>query len=111
MRYEIGVGSLKTAPRGKVPYIECRDLSTTSSSGKGEGSQPKVQLGDSTLIIKTLTEWGVLPDLNRALDPSKRLQDMALVALLENKLSFYQVSFFSSYLSYDSYKIYDLLTV
>ncbi|KAI1660773.1 putative glutathione S-transferase [Daldinia decipiens] len=90
VRYEIGVGSPKTAPRGKIPYIECRDLSTTSSSGKGEGSQPKVQLGDSTLITKTLTEWGVLTDLSRALDPSKRLQDMALIALLENKLSFYQ---------------------
>ncbi|KAF3062072.1 putative glutathione s- protein [Daldinia childiae] len=90
VRYNIGVGSPKTAPRGKIPYIECPDLSTTSSSGKGEGSQPKVQLGDSTLIIKTLTEWDILPDLNRALDPSKRLQDMALVALLENKLSFYQ---------------------
>ncbi|KAI8956539.1 putative glutathione S-transferase [Daldinia sp. FL1419] len=86
VRYETAVGSPRTAPRGKIPYIECRDLSVTSSSGE---SQPKVQLGDSGLVAKTFIEWGVLPDLNKALDPSQSLQDMALVALLENKLYFY----------------------
>ncbi|KAI1475601.1 putative glutathione S-transferase [Daldinia eschscholtzii] len=89
VRYDTGAGSPKTAPKGKVPYIECRDLSASSPSGEANGSQQKVKIGDSAIIAKTLTEWGVLPDLNGALDPSKKLQDMALIALLENKLYFY----------------------
>ncbi|KAK6957375.1 hypothetical protein Daesc_000159 [Daldinia eschscholtzii] len=89
VRYDTAAGSPKTAPKGKVPYIECRDLSASSPSGEANGFQQTVKIGDSAIIAKTLTEWGVLPDLNGALDPSKKLQDMALIALLENKLYFY----------------------
>ncbi|KAI1097359.1 hypothetical protein F4804DRAFT_178199 [Jackrogersella minutella] len=91
VNYTTEAGSLKAAPKGKIPYIEYRDQSSVStSSAIQEGnSESKVLLGDSALIAKTLSQWGVLPDLNGALDPSKHLHDMALIALLENKLYFY----------------------
>jgi hypothetical protein len=50
------------------------------------------QLSDSTLIIETLSDWDVIPDINAALSPAMRVQDMALRALLEDKLYFYHVS-------------------
>lgn len=46
-------------------------------------------MGDSTLIVKALTERGLLPDLNAALSPAQRAEDLALRALLEEKLYFY----------------------
>lgn len=48
-------------------------------------------LADSTLIIKRLIEWGVLPDLNARLAPTERAQDLGLRALLEEKFYFYSV--------------------
>ncbi|KAI0128251.1 hypothetical protein F4776DRAFT_201265 [Hypoxylon sp. NC0597] len=92
VRYTTDAGSLKVAPKGKIPYIECRDLSSTSvgTELQEERTQSGLLLSDSALIAKTLSEWGVLPDLNRDLDPVKRSHDMSLIALLENKLYFYQ---------------------
>ncbi|KAI1209548.1 uncharacterized protein F4807DRAFT_96858 [Annulohypoxylon truncatum] len=90
VKYTTEAGSLKMAPKGKIPYIECHDLSSVPTPVVHEGStESKVLLSDSALIAKTLTEWNVLPDLNGALDPSKRSHDMGLIALLENKLYFY----------------------
>ncbi|KAI1412222.1 hypothetical protein F5Y13DRAFT_180291 [Hypoxylon sp. FL1857] len=91
VKYTVDAGSLKAAPRGKIPYIECRDLSFTSAPAalREESAQSGVLLSDSALIAKTLSEWGVLPDLNSYLDPVQRSHDMALIALLENKLYFY----------------------
>jgi hypothetical protein len=68
-------GSARTAPKGKIPYLEC-----------SEGT-----FGDSTLIIKQLVELGKLPDLNARLSPAARATDLALHALLEDKLYFYHV--------------------
>ncbi|KAI1470473.1 putative glutathione S-transferase [Daldinia caldariorum] len=91
VRYKTDVGSPRVGPKGKIPYIECRDLSASPlQGGKRNSSEQKVQLGDSTLIAKTLTEWGVLPDLSAGLDPSKKLQDLAVKALLEEKLYFFE---------------------
>lgn len=73
--YVAECGSTRTAPKGKIPYIEC-----------SEGS-----FGDSTLIIKQLSEWGKLPDLNAGLSPAAKATDLALRALLEDKLCFYHV--------------------
>ncbi|KAI2468610.1 hypothetical protein F4781DRAFT_432136 [Annulohypoxylon bovei var. microspora] len=90
VKYTTEAGSLKAAPKGKIPYIECRDLSSISAPAAHEESPgSRVPLGDSALIAKALTEWNVLPDLNGALNPSNRSHDMGLIALLENKLNFY----------------------
>jgi hypothetical protein len=73
--YVTECGSTRTAPKGKIPYLECR-----------EGT-----LGDSTLIIKQLVEWERLPDLNSGLASAAKAHDLALRALLEDKLYFYHV--------------------
>jgi hypothetical protein len=49
-------------------------------------------LGDSTLIISKLEDDGLLDDLNSKLSPVEKANDLALRALLEDKLYFYQVS-------------------
>jgi hypothetical protein len=89
IRYAVDVGSPRTAPKGKVPYVECR---RRNGSDQGEEEEEEVQqVADSTLIIQTLTQWGDLPDLNAALSGPDAARDMALRALLEDKLYFYHV--------------------
>lgn len=73
--YVTDCGSVRKAPKGKIPYLECTNGT----------------LGDSTLIIKQLVEWSRLPDLNAKLSPAVRAKDLALRALLEDKLYFYHV--------------------
>lgn len=72
--YSLGVGSPKSAPRGKIPYI-------TLENG--------TQLGDSTFIVRRFIGDGVLSDLNEKLTSAQRAQDLAFRALLEDKLYFY----------------------
>jgi hypothetical protein len=83
--YRVEAGSLANAPRGKVPYISIPE-------NEEDGSGLTV-LGDSAVITKTLTERGLAEDLNTKLHLSgtKKLQDMGLRALLEDKLYFYGV--------------------
>jgi hypothetical protein len=88
VQYKVSVGSPKTAPKGKIPYVDCTNVPAAS----GLGNEGKVQLSDSTLIINTLSEWGVAPDINAELSKADRAKDMALRALLEDKLYFYHVS-------------------
>lgn len=76
--YGVGVGSPREAPRGKLPYV------------KIEGS-PEL-LGDTTLITRTFVETGLMADLNAGLTPVQKAQDLAVRALLEDKLCFFQVS-------------------
>ncbi|KAL2168872.1 hypothetical protein VTG60DRAFT_6774 [Thermothelomyces hinnuleus] len=92
--YRVETGSIFKAPRGKLPYL---DLDGAGGAGGGSdndnnttGSGPE-QLADSTLIARRLIEEGYLPDLNGALTPAERARDLALRALLEDKLYFYQV--------------------
>ncbi|KAK8052658.1 hypothetical protein PG996_011959 [Apiospora saccharicola] len=75
LAYRTAVGSPKTAPRGKIPYVEF---------SSGEES-----LGDSGLIVKALTERGLLPDLNAQLDGEGRAKDLAVRAMMEDRLCFY----------------------
>lgn len=82
IKYAVDVGSPRTAPKGKVPYVEF---------GNGDDDNNKEQIGDSGLIIKTLVQQGALPDLNAALSGAERARDLALRALLEDKLYFYHV--------------------
>ena len=79
--YITEAGSTRTAPKGKIPYVECQGL----------GDSPSTSLGDSTLIIKHLTEWNILPNINAKITSTDRAQDLALRALLEEKLYFYHV--------------------
>jgi hypothetical protein len=71
--YRVAEGSPKTAPRGKIPYIEA-------------GNET---LSDSTFIIKRFIDDGLIPDLNASLTPVHRAQDLAFRALLEEKVYFY----------------------
>lgn len=82
IKYAVDVGSPRTAPKGKVPYVEF---------GNGDDDNNKEQIGDSGLIIKTLVQQGALPDLNAALSGAERARDLALRALLEDKLYFYHM--------------------
>lgn len=82
--YRTEVGSFSKAPKGKVPYISI-------SSKTDSGSQAPVILADSTLIVQRLVEDGVSDDLNAKLSPTEKALDLAVRALLEDKLSFYQV--------------------
>ncbi|KAI3321333.1 hypothetical protein HD806DRAFT_503755 [Xylariaceae sp. AK1471] len=86
--YTTDAGSPRSAPKGKIPYIEISS-SSSSSSSHAEAKTEAEQLADSTLITKALCESGVLSDLNARLSKAERAHDLALRALLEDKLSFY----------------------
>jgi hypothetical protein len=77
VKYHTEVGSVREAPKGKIPYIEFAE---------------KDKLGDSTLIIKRLVKEGYVDDLNEFLSYEQNAYDLALRALLEDKLYFYHVS-------------------
>lgn len=79
LSYKTECGSLKQSPKGKFPYVVFTDPETSNSTS----------LSDSTLIISDLVQQGRLPDINAALTPLQRAQDLALRALLEDKLYFY----------------------
>ncbi|KAG9237444.1 putative glutathione S-transferase [Amylocarpus encephaloides] len=82
LSYRVEPGSPLQAPRGKIPYI--------SIANPDSGDQPPTLLGDSTLIIEKLEADGLLDDLNSKLSPVENARDLALRALLEDRLYFYQ---------------------
>ena len=73
--YSLGAGSPRSAPKGKIPYVQL--------PGGGD------TLGDSAFIIRHLVSSGVIPDLNAALTPAQRAQDLAIRALMEDRVYFY----------------------
>ena len=77
IKYRVGGGSPKSAPRGKIPYIEVEQNGTLE------------QLGDSTLITHKLVDEGAITDLNARLSPFQKAHDLAIRALLEDKVYFY----------------------
>jgi len=89
--YRHEAGSMSKAPRGKIPYV---GLSSRDHDDDGE-----ILLADSTLIINRLVQDGKLEDLNGALPPSDQVHDMAVRALMEDKLYFYNVSYTDCWLS------------
>lgn len=95
--YATEAGSTLTGPKGKIPYIEGRGLRSLQ-----DGPPIDATLGDSTLIIKQFVEWGVLPDINAKRSPVSRAHDLAIRALLEEKLYFCHVSFTSLSPSYQT---------
>ncbi|KAM5356588.1 hypothetical protein ACJ41O_003234 [Fusarium nematophilum] len=76
--YSVGGGSPKSAPRGKIPYVEF-----------GDAQQQQPPMGDSTFIIKKLIQDGILTDLNGGLSPADKARDLAVRALMEERVSFY----------------------
>lgn len=82
IEYDTQVGSIRTAPKGKIPYIKLFEAI---------GVEPTA-IGDSTIIIKHLIEQNILPDLNGAVEPATRAHDLAIRGLMEDKLYFYHVS-------------------
>lgn len=84
--YLTDAGSVRSAPTGKIPYVECRGPLFA------DDEHSVLTMGDSTLIIKELSQRGIIPDLNSDLSPEARTQDLALRGLLEDKLYFYHVS-------------------
>lgn len=74
--YSVAGGTPLSAPRGKLPYVELGTQSPT---------------GDTTLVIDKLIQDGIIGDLNAALSPVQRAHDVAIKALMEDKLYFYNV--------------------
>lgn len=86
LSYRTEAGSPLKAPRGKIPYIS---ISKTELASQIPVT-PTI-LADSTLIVAKFVEDGVLDDLNAKLSSTDKAHDLALRALLEEKLYFYQV--------------------
>lgn len=86
--YDITACSLSQAPKGKIPYI---GLSSDASLGSSKPTKPPGFIGDTDLITKHLMGTGDLPNLNQDLAPVEFAQDLALRALLEDKIYFMQV--------------------
>lgn len=84
--YSTAAGSPRTAPKGKIPYVEF-------PAPKGAADSPVQQMGDSTLITSHFVKMGLVPDLNGPLSMEDRARDLATRALLEDKLYFFDVSF------------------
>ena len=84
--YNVEAGSTKSAPRGKIPYVDLSPLQADNAV------QAPSLLGDSTFIVQHLLGIGQVPDLNGTLSEEQKLNDLALRALLEDKLYFYHVS-------------------
>ncbi|KAJ4359903.1 uncharacterized protein N0V89_000460 [Didymosphaeria variabile] len=79
MSYTCGVGGPRSGPRGKIPYLEITRPGSASEL-----------LSDSTLILKTLCERAIVRDVNAGLEGIKTGQDLAVRALLEDRLYFLQ---------------------
>ena len=90
LSYQTDAGSMSKAPKGKLPYITITEIDSKSGDTGNSTS-----LADSTLIIQALMENGLLEDVNAPLSPADRAHDLALRALLEDKLYFYHVRIFS----------------
>lgn len=79
--YNVAAGSTRSAPKGKIPYIDLVETEQTAPH----------QIGDSTLIIKELVGRGLVQDLNAKLSPEEKIKDDGIRAILEDKLYFYNV--------------------
>jgi hypothetical protein len=73
-------GSPRSAPTGKIPYVEVqwKDQSPTA-------------IGDSSLIAKYFEDEGLLGNLNATLSGVGRAHDLAIKALVEDRLYFFNM--------------------
>jgi hypothetical protein len=79
--YSTQVGTLTASPKGKLPYVRIEESDGQSSL-----------LSDSALITKSLIKSGAIADLNADLSPAQAATDLAIRALLEDKVYFLNVS-------------------
>ncbi|KAL1311362.1 hypothetical protein AAFC00_001534 [Neodothiora populina] len=87
IEYRNDCGAPWMGPKGKIPYLKISDSSTEQE----EQAQNAQILGDSALIIKYLVEEQGLEDLNKGLSGEDKSKDLAIRALLEDKLYFYHM--------------------
>ena len=86
--YRVEPGNFLKAPRGKIPWIALTD---PTLAGGSANSSAETLISDSALISRDLVQRGLLRDLNEGLTPVEKAQDLAIRALVEDKLYFYQV--------------------
>lgn len=79
--YTTRAGTLTESPKGKLPYVRI----------EGDDGRSSL-LSDTALITKTLIKSGAIADLNADLSPAQASTDLAIRALLEDKLYFLIVS-------------------
>ncbi|KAH7120742.1 putative glutathione S-transferase [Dendryphion nanum] len=75
--YTRAIGATTSGPKGKVPYVALTIDSSTQ------------HLADSSLIIQHLISTGMLQEVNANLSAKETAVDLAVRALLEDKLCFY----------------------
>jgi hypothetical protein len=85
LQYRTAAGSPKSAPSGKIPYVEVKETDQPFSH--------PTQIGDSALIAKRFIEHGLIHDLDANLDGVTMGLDLAIRALLEDRLYFFNVKF------------------
>lgn len=89
LRYVTEPGSPRSAPKGKIPYIDLAPLLQQQDAAANPTPQ---LLGDSSLIFDRLESMDCIPNLNENLTDEQKLNDSAIRALCEDKLYFYNVS-------------------
>ncbi|KAL9599996.1 MAG: hypothetical protein Q9219_003465 [cf. Caloplaca sp. 3 TL-2023] len=80
LSYKTDQGAPPKGPRGKIPYLAIKQKDDSSTE----------TLADTALISERLVTDGLAEDLNGKLSPAEKAQDLAIRALLEDKLYFYQ---------------------
>lgn len=78
LKYICEIGFPPSGPKGKIPYAE------VTLPG-----QSSMWLSDSTLIVKDFVRKGLLRELNAHLNVLDKAHDLAIRALMEDKLAFY----------------------
>lgn len=81
LAYKIDQGGPTKGPRGKIPYLAISKISDAAPE----------TLSDTALISEKLVADGLAEDLNGKLTAAEKAQDLAVRALLEDKVYFYQV--------------------
>lgn len=71
--YRLGSGTPRTAPKGKIPYVQVNSEA----------------FGDSTLIIRNLVSNGIIRDLNASLSGAPAAHDLGLRSMMEDRVYFY----------------------
>ncbi|OOG00317.1 hypothetical protein ASPCADRAFT_36348, partial [Aspergillus carbonarius ITEM 5010] len=88
--YITQAGSIRAAPRGKIPYISIETPTGSDEKTTTTTTTTTTILSDSTLITRSFIEEGVLPDLNSHLSPKDRVLDIGIRGLLEERIYFLQ---------------------
>lgn len=81
--YQTAAGSMRTAPTGKIPYVDVREEEQPTSTTSA--------IGDSAMIAQYLAGRGLIHDLDANLGASSKAQDLAIRALVEDRLYFFNV--------------------